>query len=304
MVCATPLRKRSGQLGRLLSKGITNMETAEVSESFWGEKLYQQRAREALPLLVRQALVGEKIFYSQLADELGMPNARNLNYVLGCIGSTLIEIGNENDIDVPPIQCLVVNKTTELPGEGVGWFISDSDFRKLNKKQKKVVVDSQLAKIYAFTNWIDILKLLGLKSPKFPSLPTQKSRKGGGEGNAHKALKEYIAANPVVIGLSESWPGGETEFDLPSGDSVDVMFSWRKQMVAVEVKSKISDVADITRGLFQCVKYQAVTEAMLGVQGMPQNVRAILVTESEFPSELKTIKHMLAVEVIDEVEPS
>ncbi len=280
------------------------METAEVSESLWGDKLYQQRARKALPLLVRQALVGETIFYSQLADEMGMPNARNLNYVLGCIGSTLIELGKENDLDIPPIQCLVVNKTTELPGEGIGWFISNSDFRKLNKKQKRAVVDSHLAKIFAFPNWLNILKLLGLKKPNFSSLPKPKQKKSGGEGKAHKALKEYIASNPIVLGLSDSWPEGEIEFDLPSGDSVDVMFSWRKQMVAVEVKSKISDIADISRGLFQCIKYQAVTEAMLGVQGMPQNVRSILVIESKFPSELKTIKHMLAVEVIEEIEPT
>jgi hypothetical protein len=280
------------------------METAEVSESFWGDKLYQQRAREALPLLVRQALVGEKIFYSQLADEMNMPNARNLNYVLGCIGSTLIELGEELDIEIPPIQCLVVNKTTELPGEGIGWFISDSDFRKLNKKQKKVVVDSQLAKIYAFPDWLSILKLLGLKKPDFPALPRQKPRKGGGEGEAHKALKQYIAENPTVIGLSDSWPAGEIEFDLPSGDSVDVMFSWRKQMVAVEVKSKISDVVDVSRGLFQCVKYQSVTEAMLGVQGLPQNVRTILVLESKIPPSLKTIQHMLGIEVIDAIQPA
>lgn len=280
------------------------METAEVSESFWGGKLYQQRAREALPLLVRQALVGEKIFYSQLADEMNMPNARNLNYVLGCIGSTLIELGEEHDIEIPPIQCLVVNKTTELPGEGIGWFISDSDFRKLNKKQKKVVVDSQLAKIYAYPDWPSILKLLGLKKPDFPALPIQKSRKGGGEGKAHKALKQYIAENPTVIGLSDSWPVGDIEFDLPSGDSVDVMFSWRKQMVAVEVKSKISDAADVSRGLFQCVKYQSVTEAMLGVQGLPQNVRTVLVLQSKLPPSLKTIQHMLGIEVLDEIQPA
>lgn len=280
------------------------METARASESFWGDKLYQQRAREALPLLVRQALVAEKIFYSQLADEMNMPNARNLNYVLGCIGSTLIELGEEHDIEIPPIQCLVVNKATELPGEGIGWFISDSDFRKLNKKQKKVVVDSQLARIYAFPDWLSILKLLGLKKPDFPALPIQKSRKGGGEGDAHKALKQYVAKNPTVIGLSDSWPVGEIEFDLPSGDSVDVMFSWRKQMVAVEVKSKVSDVADVSRGLFQCVKYQSVTEAMLGVQGLPQNVRPVLVLESKLPSSLKTIQHMLGIEVIDEIQPA
>lgn len=280
------------------------METAEVSESFWGDKLYQQRAREALPLLVRQALMGEKIFYSQLANEMNIPNARNLNYVLGCIGSTLIKLGEEHDIEIPFIQCLVVNKTTELPGEGIGWFISDSDFRKLNKKQKKVVVDSQLAKIYAFPDWLRILKLLSLKKPDFPALPIQKPRKGGGEGKAHKALKQYIAENPSVIGLSDSWPIGEIEFDLPSGDSVDVMFSWRKQVVAVEVKSKISDVADVSRGLFQCVKYQSVTEAMLGVQGLPQNVRTVLVLESKLPSDLKTIQHMLGIEVIDEIQPA
>ncbi|MCF2861486.1 hypothetical protein ABMY44_04855 [Pseudoalteromonas sp. Cnat2-41] len=279
------------------------METGEISESFWGDKLYQQRAREALPLLVRQALVGEKILYSQLADEMNMPNARNLNYVLGCIGSTLIELGEAHDIDIPPIQCLVVNKTTGLPGEGVGWFISDSDFRKLNKKQKKVVVDSQLAKIYAFPDWLRILKLLGLRKPDFPSLPKQKPRKVGGESQNHKALKEYIAKNPLVIGLSDSWPIGEIEFDLPSGDSVDVMFSWRKQMVAVEVKSRISDVADVGRGLFQCVKYQSVTEAMLSVQGLPQNVRTVLVLESKCPPSLKTMQHILGIEIIDEIQP-
>lgn len=69
------------------------METAQLSDTFWGDKLYQQRAREALPLLVRQAVVGETIFYSQLASEMNMPNARNLNFVLGCIGNTLIKLG-------------------------------------------------------------------------------------------------------------------------------------------------------------------------------------------------------------------
>jgi len=145
--------------------------------------------------------------------------------------------------------------------------------------------------------------LLGLKKPDFPNLPIQKSHKGRGEGEAHKALKQYIAENPTVIGLSNSWPVGDIEFYLPSGDSVDVMFSWRKQMVAVEVKSKISDVADISRGLFQCVKYQSVTEAMLGVKGLPQNVRTVLVLESKLPPNLKVIQHMLGVEVIDEVQP-
>jgi len=58
-------------------------ETGEKAASFTsGSKLYQQRARRTLPLLVRQAEAGETIPYSALAAELQMPNARNLNFVL------------------------------------------------------------------------------------------------------------------------------------------------------------------------------------------------------------------------------
>lgn len=278
------------------------MSTAEVSDSFDGDKLYQQRARKALPYLVRQALVGKTIFYSDLAEELSMPNPRNLNYVLGCIGTALIELSKQTDEDIPPIQCLVVNKETELPGEGIGWFISKEEFRKLSKKQKKVIVDSQLAKIYSYQDWLWVLDELEIEHPIFPKIsePTQ-SKKGSGESQGHKQLKEYIANNPTVIGLTESWPKGEVEYSLPSGDSVDVMFQWRKQLVAVEVKSSISDTPDINRGLFQCVKYQSVSEAMLGVQGKPQNVQTYLVLESEFPKSLIPTKNMLGIKVLDNI---
>ena len=54
-----------------------------------GDELFQQRARAALPLLVRQAMQSTTVFYSDLAAEVGMPNERNLNYVLGFIGERL-----------------------------------------------------------------------------------------------------------------------------------------------------------------------------------------------------------------------
>ena len=46
------------------------MSTAIISEPISGTKAYQVRAREALPLLVRQAEAGAPIFYSDLAEEL------------------------------------------------------------------------------------------------------------------------------------------------------------------------------------------------------------------------------------------
>ena len=279
------------------------MSTAETSKNFWGEQPFQIKAREALPLLVRQALMGETIFYSDLAQELSMPNPRNLNHVLGSVGTTLIELSEKHDFTIPAIQCVVVNKATELPGEGVGWFLSEDDFQKLSSKKKKTLVDTVLAEIYTYSKWLEILELLKLEPPYFPSLP-KISRVGGGEGEEHKVLKQFVAKNPILFGLPKTCPVGEVEYLLPSGDSVDVMFSWRGQLVAVEVKSKISAVSDIFRGLFQCVKYQAVSEAILGLQGKPQNVRAVLAVEGRFPAELMTTKHMLGIEVVSEIEMS
>ena len=50
-------------------------ETARIAKGIFGEKLYQERARAALPILVRQATAQQKIKYGDLAEEVGMPNA-------------------------------------------------------------------------------------------------------------------------------------------------------------------------------------------------------------------------------------
>jgi len=278
------------------------METAKVSETLWGEKLYQIRARKALPILVRQALVGQTIFYSELAKELGMENARNLNYVLGSIGSTLIELSQEEKEEIPAIQGLVVNKNTGLPGEGFDWFISKSDFKKSDKKQKSNIINNQYLKIYSYPNWLNILKKLNIEPPNFNLQVKQKFHANHGEGEKHRLLKEFVARTPSVVGLPNSCQKGQIEFSLPSGDSIDVQFWWRNEFIAVEVKSEISDIADIYRGLFQCVKYQVVSEAMLAIEGKPQNVRTILILESDFPLKLLPIKNILGIEVISNVK--
>ena len=91
-----------------------------------GDKLYHKCAREALPLLVRQAKAGEPITYESLAKKLSMPNARNLNYPLGYIGTSLQRLGEEWKQHIPQIQTLVVNKNTRLPGLGIGEFLDVS----------------------------------------------------------------------------------------------------------------------------------------------------------------------------------
>ncbi len=140
------------------------MSTAKISEPISGDKAYQVRARAALPLLVRQAQAGVPVFYSDLAEELGMTNPRNLNYVLGSIGQSLERLSTAWKTKVPPIQCLVVNKSTGMPGEGVGWFlVKKEDFAALPLRQKRAIVEAELQNVFSYPKWEEVLKAFELE---------------------------------------------------------------------------------------------------------------------------------------------
>ena len=305
-----PGANRSGGI-RKISKSLFSriMETAEISSEPNGGKLYQIRARNTLPILVRQAKAGKKIYYADLANEIDIPNPRNLNYILGYIGTTLKELSKKWNEEIPQIQCIVVNQTTELPGEGIGGFISDTkEFAKLNSKQKKALVDGVLAKIYSYNKWDTVLKALGLQPIPISEEVKKKvkkaasgSGKGGGEGKQHKELKLYIKNNPEIIGIKSKGLISNTEEPLPSGDSVDVFFKNNKNWIGVEVKSNISNELDISRGLFQCVKYHAVMESYLSVLNLERDVRVILALGGEFPKSLVPVKNTLGIEVVEEI---
>jgi hypothetical protein len=280
--------------------------TASIAAPMSGDKLYQERARAALPLLVRQAEAGVTIFYSDLAEELGMPNPRNLNYVLGSIGQTMEHLSRFWQERVPPIQCLVVNKNTGLPGEGIGWFlVKKEDFASLPIRRKRAIVDAELQHIFAYPKWKQVLSALSLAPAEtnFAATIAKASRQlGGGESEQHRQLKEYVAQHPSVIGLASN-AAGVVEYPLPSGDCLDVSFQSGDMWVSAEIKSALSNEADIARGLFQCVKYRAVQEAVLLAESKPQNVRAVLVLESNLPPALVPLRNMLSVEVFQHVVP-
>ncbi len=137
--------------------------TATTAAPIFGGMLYQERARAALPLLVRQAEAAAPIFYSALALELGMPNPRNLNYVLGCIGQTLEILSKQWKEKIPPIQALVVNKNTGLPGEGIGWFlVKKEEYSELPAKRKREIVQAELQHVFAYPRWREVLSGLSL----------------------------------------------------------------------------------------------------------------------------------------------
>jgi len=281
-----------------------------------GGKLYQERARAALPLLVRQASQSTTVYYSDLAAELGMANERNLNYVLGYVGDAMESLSKDWKEKIPAIQCLVINKRDRMPGEGIGWFITKKeDFRKLPRKEQRRLVKLELEKVFAFRGWPAVLKAFGLAPAKADyskvavkakiSGPTRESRAasfgGGGESTEHRKLKLHVAKNPETVGPPASVGPGKTEELLPSGDVLDVFFKHAMDRVAVEVKSALSSETDIVRGLFQCVKYRAVLEAQQASEGQPQSARAILALEAKLPTNLHALRNILGVELIDEI---
>ncbi len=165
-------------------------ETAKIAGPLSGDKLYQKRARRALPPLVRQARSQTPVHYSALAQELGMPNPRNLNYVLGSIGQALEALSGEWGERIPAIQCLVLNKRTLLPGDGVGWFVTKKDdFKKLPLGAKQELVWQELHRVFAYQKWPVVLKALGLSVDYGDILRRAKRLRGGGEGERHRRLK-------------------------------------------------------------------------------------------------------------------
>ncbi|MGC4002920.1 MAG: hypothetical protein QM811_07210 [Pirellulales bacterium] len=273
---------------------LTEAETAERAKPFPGERQYQKLAVLALPILVLVAENSDVITYSELAAELGI-RPRNLNYPLGSIGQRLMQLGKEWGETIPPIQCLVINKNSKLPSEGINWFLNKQEFEALSKGEQERKLNQVFQEVYDYDRWSDVLKHLSIKpiTKDFGSLIEKAAQYGGGETAEHKALKEYVANHPELI--AEGLPKGQTEVVLPSADKLDVKFEVSDAWIAVEVKSRISPEADVARGIFQCIKYQAVMEAEMKSRGMVPKVMTILVTEKELTPQLAGLKNTLGV---------
>ena len=285
---------------------MTTKETAIVARPMWaGDELYQERAREALPVLVRQARSEAHLTYGTLAAELGMPNPRNLNYVLGSVGQTLMDLGKEWGESIPPIQCLAINATHKTPGAGFGWFISDQAWKTMPPAQRRRITEAKEKEIYACHRWPDVLAALRLKplDEDFGDLLQQAAQmRAGGESEAHKRLKEYVRRNPERVGLKTGGRFGNSEKLLPSGDRADVFFDTGREWIAVECKPASSGEGDLTRGLYQCIKYAAVLRAMAAVEPKREpDTRAVLVIAGTLPPRVRTLQVRLGVEVVERV---
>ncbi len=195
-----------------------------------GEQLFKKRARVTLPFLVAQAKAAQPIFYSDLAKLIKISNPRNLNKILGAIGDGLIELSKRTKTDMPPITCLVLNKQTRLPSEGIGYAIDSKRFKRLPRNKQEIFLNNVLLDIFSFEYWDWVLDELNLKPIKIELstvLELAKRMRGGGESSHHKAFKKFISENPAAIKLSKLLAQGQIEYRLLSTDYIDVLFRWQ-----------------------------------------------------------------------------
>ena len=117
-----------------------------------------------MPKLVSIAESGSTISYTDLADFVGMPNPRNLNYVLLAIGLTMEELSIKWGKKVPPIQYIVVNKAFGLPGIGIdGDAKVPGNYKDLTPDAQNAIIQKLTADVTTFSEWRLVLKELGLQ---------------------------------------------------------------------------------------------------------------------------------------------
>lgn len=276
--------------------------------------------KDALHELVKHVFAStpatiEGLTYQELARRIGRLNkhgeghGHGMGKVLGDMGHLLQRLEGEWGETIPHIQSLVINKAGSLvglPDEGIKEFWPG--YPALSRLEKRNKVRAEYARIIEFgSRWNKVLKDVSLEPIEAaPGLAPGAVRRfgGGGESVEHHALKEHVLASPLLVGASAG-DEGFAEYTFPSLDKVDVLFKSPARWVAVEVKSRISDKLeeDYERGIYQCVKYRALLEAMRNDHhyAIPESIRVVLLLETYLPKKYRNTARSLGVEVIEDV---
>jgi hypothetical protein len=259
------------------------------------------------------------ISYQDLATRIdrknrhGVGHARGMGRILGKMGRKLKEVAIDDwGKEIPHLQSLVVKKTGKeknLPGDGIKAF--KKGYAEMSRAEKENWTREEHRRIVNFgSRWNEVLlefSLPPVSCGPFPEATTKKRCFGsGGESPKHKELKEFVSRHPEIFGAGMGWKS-LTEYALPSGDEIDVLFKSNTACIAVEVKSSVSDFVlfDYLRGIYQTVKYDAILKAMSlsGTGDIPPNIQSVLALESTLPNEYRKIVEVLGVTVYEKINP-
>lgn len=211
--------------------------------------------------------------------------------------------------NAPTLNTLVCNQNTDLPSGGLDYVFPDYSKSDVSEKKSFVAKANLAAHKYDWNLVLRELRLKPLDVLPFNELceyhnhlvvnKNQKKEKKGGESLFHKRLKEYIHEHPDNVGILDEVKFSKIEHTLYSQDEIDVFIATKNTSYAIEVKSEISNDADIIRGVFQAVKYKAILEAQGKINGDTSDVKTMLVIGRELPESAAKMAKILDVTIIE-----
>lgn len=220
----------------------------------------------------------------------------------------------EFDEDAPLLNALLVLQKDRMPSDGIAEFFADwwDDQRFREKGARKVHWETwksyshqAIQDVYDYDDWEGLYeRAFGQKYRPDKIAKKRKSGKDGsekdgiprgrsGEGDNHKALRIWVTNNSKIVAPTLKGVRAETEVELLSGDRVDSVYYADGITLAIEVKSSTSNWYDLQRGIYQCVKYQAVLRAMDPREDAVVDV--LLITEEPLDGNLRALAKLIGV---------
>jgi hypothetical protein len=286
----------------------------------------------AMRRLIATALDGATATYGELKRHLELEAGFSPIFptkVGFVVGSMMSEV-QKHVPSAPLLNVLAVNQLSRLPSEGAGWYMANrfgntrlgsKSYKERYPARWKEYFEKAAAEVYAYSeqDWTTVYyKTFGQPlSLADVTNERQKRQAGieddygsgpgkyglGGEGEHHKNLRLWVLDHPKLIDRAYGSARSETEFPLDSGDRVDVVYHLPDRTVVLEAKSRVSNELDYRRGVFQCIKYRAVKQAMDVRAQVP--IEAILVTEDKVPGEIAALlrRHGIRHCLVPQVRP-
>ena len=191
-------------------------------------------------------------------------------------------------------------KKNNMPSYGFD-FVNEK-YSSLSLNDQEYIISKINEDAISYPHWDSVLEKLGLESApliKEAELKIINNYGSGGESEEHKQIKKIIIEHPDSIGITNV-AKSELEHSLPSGDRIDVFFTLKDgTRIAVEVKPKFSPEEDHLRGIFQCVKYYAVMDALAKLESEQYNIETILVISGQLSDKNKIVAEELGISYIE-----
>ena len=280
-----------------------------------GDEWKDKAARLVLPILLERAIENREITYKELCNELQRRHKyplhwRNCRFPAGKIGDAFIALSKEWNEEVPPLNAILVNAKTGLPGHGADYylhkFVKKDKAGKLKASDLRVLAKGTIDAVFNYGKHEEVARYFGLRLGRGhvlggvePIAAPPRTPFGGGESKAHKTLKAWAASNPDVFEEQGAEKPGAIEFWLQSGDEIDVLFQGKKGWLGLEVKTADAPESEVWRGVFQCVKYRATLRAMRKADAEIPRANVILVVDQQPSQRVKALAKRLDVTLMN-----